>query len=143
MPVAARQGLLACAIGALCAEPATAQAPSLVGTWQTTHVAGPDGPAFVGTVPYTPSGNYYAEMAIAPGPHAAGGLVKTPGTYETDGAGGVQVTYGISVMCIATGFFPAPPRTVPEARSSATFTVQYRGSNHAVSKDGTVFLRVR
>jgi hypothetical protein len=91
---------------------------------------------------YSENGGFYAEMAIAPGPGAAGGIVKTNGRYRMTGPNTVQVTYGDSLMC-TTGCMAAPPNLVPAPGTTQSFDFQFRGNNQVVAQDGTVFVRVR
>jgi hypothetical protein len=123
---------------------AQAQDTSLVGSWQATHRAGPDGPAFVSTTTYSPNGSFYYEMAVAPGPGGAGGILKTRGGYRMAGPGTVQLTYGDSVLCGAgTGCMPAPSGFAPMAGTTLSFNFQFRGNGQLIGQDGTVFVRVQ
>lgn len=126
------------------ASAALAQQSSLVGTWRTTHPAGPDGPSFVITFTYTPAGAFFYEMAIAPSPGKAGGVVHMEGQYQLTGPNSVQVTYGQTTMCGAvTGCGPAPPAMSPPVGSSKSFDFQLQGANQLISQDGVVYNRIQ
>jgi len=132
------------AAGLLAIATAQAQDSPLVGSWQATHPAGRDGPGFVSTTTYAPNGGFYYEMAIAPGPGAAGGVLRTQGQYRMTGPGTVQVIYADSMLCGAgTGCMPAPAAYAPMPGSSMSFNFQFRGNGQLVAEDGTVFVRVR
>jgi hypothetical protein len=130
--------------GLMAIATAQAQESPLVGSWQATHPAGRDGPGFVSTTTYGPNGSFNFEMAIAPGPGAAGGILRTRGQYRMTGPGTVQVTYADSMLCGAgTGCMPAPAAYAPMPGSSMSFNFQFRGNSQIVAEDGTVLVRVR
>jgi hypothetical protein len=123
---------------------AQAQQTPLIGSWQTTHPAGPDGPAFVTTITYSENGSFYYEMAIAPSPGKASAIMKTQGQYRMAGPNTVQVMYGNSVLCGATtGCSPAPGSFAPNPGSSQSFNFQMQGSSQLIGEDGTHYVRVR
>jgi len=119
---------------------AQAQQASLVGTWQTTHPAGPDGPAYALTETYWPNGACYAEWVIAPSPGKVGVIVREKCGYEMLGPNTVRITAIETISC-STGGLCEMSTFPPPAQGTGSFT--FRGNQEIVLEDGTIYVRLR
>ena len=134
--------LAICTVALMFAFSASAQEMSVFGTWQKTSM-GP--PRSVATIVYTPNGEMFSELAVAPQPgQGGGGVLRTMARYQLQGPTTLVITYGPSEMCAAgSPCGPAPPQMVPYPGSQNVINITFRGSDQIVDGDGSVWLRIR